>query len=46
MRQTEWAGVSLSPGPYFCHYSPECVEEEFLEVHGSKLSLYAPLRWA
>jgi len=25
-------GILRDPGPYFCLYSPECVEEEFSEV--------------
>jgi hypothetical protein len=25
-------GILRGPGPYFCLYSPECVEEEFSEV--------------
>jgi hypothetical protein len=27
----------MSPGPSYCPYSPEFVEEEFSEVHGSNL---------
>jgi hypothetical protein len=26
-------GILRGPGPYFCLYSPECVEYEFSEVH-------------
>jgi hypothetical protein len=29
-------GILRDPGPYFCLYSPECVEVEFSEVHGYK----------
>jgi hypothetical protein len=29
----------VRPGPSSCPYSPECVEVEFCEVHGSKLAL-------
>jgi hypothetical protein len=25
-------GILRGPGPYFCLYSPECVEDEFHEV--------------
>ena len=25
-------GILRDPGPYFCLYSPECVEEKFSEV--------------
>ena len=26
-------GILRGPGPYFCLYSPECVEDVFYEVH-------------
>ena len=35
------AVIPRCPGPSSCPYSPECVEEEFSEVQGSKRLLYA-----
>jgi hypothetical protein len=27
------AGAAKSPGPFFCLYSPECLEKEFSEAN-------------
>jgi hypothetical protein len=36
MSKTE-RGILGGPGPYFCLYSPECVEEEFSEVYKPRI---------